>query len=662
MVSSAGTCPCRATRFERRPKQRMRENVNRPEKSVAYLRAGTALAVAAVLVMALLPMDDARAFEIFGMKFFEEEETAEVIDPINYSLTLEPGTEDEELKEAIETSALLKEDEGKPVSGDLGLVIKARDDRDRILAALYEKARYGGVVSVTVAGQDLDALPPDPEFPSGQPVPVEIRVTPGPVFTFGEIVFSGDAEGRNPADYDLVPGKRADSTIILTAGEKIVADLKAESRPLAHLTERNAIADHDTNTVEVVIAAEGGPVAAVGDVGVTGTKTVNPEFVETYSRLNGGQPYSPEALTKASERLRQLGVFSSVTIREAGQLAPDGSLPLTIEVSEGKHRYFGVGAQVSNTDGLGLQGYWGHRNLFGEAESLRIEGAVNRIGESGGFDDMDYSTAILFAKPGAFGPTSTFNASLKAAILDPDAYRAITFTGAASASFELSDYDTVTGGGEVMWADIEDAFGKNKYLTVSAPIEYVRDTRDDKLNPTKGYRALVNAKPSYETYGSTFFSSFETSLSAYQGFGTEDRVVLAGRIGAGTIIGGDTLADIPATRRFFLGGGGSVRGYGYQEISPRNKDGELLGGRSYVTASAEARIGITETIGLVPFADIGTVSRDEIPDFSDIRAGAGLGLRYATPFGPIRLDVAVPLNKYRDGTSFGIYAGIGQAF
>ncbi|MDX3929775.1 MAG: autotransporter assembly complex family protein [Shinella sp.] len=640
----------------------MREVVNRPGKSFAYLKAGTALAVAAALACTPFLAGNAFAFEIFGMKFFEdEEETAQVIDPVNYTLTLDTGTEDDDLKEAIEGSALLKQDEGKPVSGDLGLVIKARDDRDRILAALYEKARYGGVVEVTVNGQDIDTLPPNPEFNSAS-VPVNIRVVPGPAFTFGEITFSGDAESRNPADYDLVPGARADSTIILRAGEKIVADLKSEGRPLARLTDRSATADHDAQTVDVVISAEGGPVAPVGTVGVTGTKTVDAEFVRSYSRLNGGQPYSPEALTKASDRLRQLGVFSSVSIREATELAPDGSLPMTIEVSEGKHRYFGVGAQYSNTDGIGLQGYWGHRNLFGRAESLRIEGAVNRIGDSEGVGDLDYSTAILFAKPGAFGPTSTFNASLRAAIVDPDAYSATTFTGAAGVTFELSDYDSISGGGEVMWSDVEDAFGKNKYLTVSLPIEYVRDTRDDKLNPTTGYRALINAKPSYETYRGTIFSSFEGSFATYRGLGSENRVVLAGKIGAGSIIGGDQLSDIPATRRFFLGGGGTVRGYGYQEISPRNADDELLGGRSYVQASAEVRVNVTETIGVVPFVDVGTVSVDEIPDFSDIRAGAGIGLRYLTPFGPIRLDVAMPLRKYPDGSSFGIYAGIGQSF
>lgn len=640
----------------------MRDKVNRPEKSFAFLKAGTALAVAAALSVAPLSASPAFAFEIFGMKFFEdEEETVSVIDPVNYTLTLNPGTDDDDLKEAIENTALLKQDEGKPVSGDLGLVIKARDDRDRILAALYEQARYGGVVKVTVDGQDLDQLPPNPEFPDRKAIPVTITVEPGPVFTFGDIVFSGDAEGRNPADYGLVAGARADSTIILKAGEKMVVDLKAEGRPLAKLTERNATADHKTQTVDVVIAAEGGPVAPVGEVGVTGTKAVDAAFVQRYSRINAGQPYSPEALNKAAERLRTLGVFSSVTIREADKLAPDGSLPMTIEVSEGKHRYFGVGAQVSNTDGLGLQGYWGHRNLFGQAESLRIEGSVSRIGESA-LGDMDYSTAILFSKPGAFGPASTFNASLKASIVDPDAYKAFTTTAAAGVSVELSDQDTVSAGGEVMWSDVEDAFGKNKYLTAAIPIEYVRDTRDDKLNPTEGYRAMINAKPTYEIKRGTFFSSFEGAITGYQALGEEKRFVLAGKVAAGTIIGGDQLSDIPATRRFFLGGGGTVRGYGYQEISPRNGKGKILGGRSYVAATAEARIGVTETIGIVPFIDVGTVSTDEVPDFKDIRAGAGIGLRYATPFGPLRLDVAVPLKKYDGGTSFGVYAGIGQSF
>ncbi|WP_310412966.1 autotransporter assembly complex family protein [Mycoplana sp. BE70] len=639
----------------------MRQRIDRPRLSIAFLRAGTSLAIATALVI-LPAATPAFAFKIFGMRFFERDaEEAEVIDPVNYTLTFDAGTDDDELKKAIEASTLLKQDEGKPVSGDLGLVIKARDDRDRILATLYEKARYGGVVEIRINGTPLDSLPPLPDFPSGK-VPVAVTVRPGPAFTFGTVTLSGDAAGRSPADYGLVHGARADSTIIIKAGEKVVADLKAEGRPLAKLTDRKAIADHKTNTVDVVIGAEGGPVASVGDVTVAGAKGVDPGFVKYYSRINAGQPYSPERLTKAADRLRQLGVFSSVTIREAETLAPDGTLPMTIEVSEGKQRYFGAGAQFSTIDGFGLQGYWGHRNLFGRAESLRIEGTVNGIGEGSGFDDIGYSAGFLFAKPGAFGPASTFTASLKAAIADTDAYYAKSLTLAVGATFELTDRDTVSIGGEGAWMGVNDPFGDNTYLTAAVPIEYVRDTRDDKLNPTTGYRAMINAKPTYEFDHSTFFSSFETSGSVYQALGAEERVVLAGRLGAGTIVGASTLPDIPAPRRFYLGGGGTVRGYGFQDISPRNSDGDPIGGRSYVLASAEVRVNVTEKIGIVPFIDAGTVSRDEIPDFSDIRAGAGIGLRYATPFGPIRLDVAVPLNPYADGDSFGIYAGVGQAF
>ncbi|KQW56130.1 autotransporter assembly complex family protein [Ensifer sp. Root127] len=634
-----------------------------PRSSIAYWKAATALAVAASCALGPMSVTKAYAFKIFGMKFFEgDEDAAQVIDPVNYTLTFDAGTDDKELKEALENSSQLVQGQEKPVSGNLGLAIRARDDRDRLLAALYEKARYGGTVAIQINGQDIDSLPPDPSFPDGKAIPVTVRVTPGPVFSLGSVKFEGDAAGLNPADYDLALGTRADSTRIITAGEKVVNDLREQGRPLAKLTERSVVADHADSTVDVVISAESGPVAPVGEVSVSGTKTVDPGFVRDYSRLNEGRPYSPEDIRKASERLRQLGVFSSVTIKEANTLSPDGSIPMKIEVSEGKHKYFGFGAQVSTTDGLGLSGYWGHRNLFGRAESLRVEGSIDRIGETQELDKLDYSAGILFAKPGAFGPASTFTASLKANIQDPDAYRAKILTGAAGATFELSPTDTFSGGGELSWANIDDAFGSNSYLTAAIPLEYVRDTRDDKLNATEGYRALVNAKPSYEIKGQTFFSSFEAAASGYQALGDEKRFVLAGRIGAGVLVGGDGLADIPANRRFYLGGGGSVRGYSYQEISPRNSNNDETGGRSYVNTSVEARIAITDTIGIVPFIDAGTVSASTTPDFSDIRAGAGIGLRYQTPFGPIRLDVAMPLNKYPGGTSYGIYAGIGQSF
>jgi translocation and assembly module TamA len=334
-----------------------------------------------------------------------------------------------------------------------------------------------------------------------------------------------------------------------------------------------------------------------------------------------------------------------------------------IEVSDGKQRYFGFGAEYSSLDGAGLSGYWGHRNLFGQAESLRVEGKVSGIGATTDVTTFDYSAGIVFTKPGFPVPEATFESRLEAKSENPDdIYDAQSIAYSAGFSYELNDTDKLTAGGEVAYILADDAFGKNEYLTFSVPVGFERDARDNKLDPTEGYRATLSAKPSYEFFNQSIFSSFEGSISGYLGLGAEDRVVFAGKLSAGTLVGADELQDIPATRRFYAGGGGSVRGYSYREISPYNGDDEALGGRSYTVASFEMRVKVSDSIGIVPFLDVGTVSTEIVPDFSDIRAGAGIGLRYATPFGPIRLDVALPLRRYDDGSQYGIYAGIGQAF
>lgn len=620
------------------------------------------MVIAATAAFSPALVDEAYAFKLFGITIFgkDDSEAEQVPDPVRYDVDLTSGTADPDLTEALQNSSRLVGDKDKPVSGDLGVVVKARDDRERLIATLYEKARYGGVVTITVDGKNIDSLPPNPVFDRSKPVAVNVNVDPGPVFHVRDVQFGGDAAMRNPADYDLAPGEEASSLVIIKAGDKIVEQLKSEGRPLAKLTKREVVADHRTSTVDIVITTDGGPVAPVGTVGVTGEKTVKPDFIQRYSRLNRGEAYSPEALKKAGDRLRALGVFSSVTIHEANELAADGTLPMTIEVSEGKQRYFGFGANYSTIDGFGLQGYWGHRNLFGEAESLRIEGTVGRLGEND-ISNLDYSTGISFTKPGAFFPAGTLKASILAKTENPDAYNASLITGSLGYSYELSDQDTVSAAAEISYEKDDDAFGNNEYLTFALPLTYERDARDNKFNPTEGYRATLAATPSYEAFNGTIFSSFEGSISGYQAIGQEDNVVFAGKVAAGFLVGGE-LQDIPATRRFFAGGGGSVRGYGYQEISPYDADNEATGGKSYVTASLEARVRITDTIGIVPFIDVGTVSADTFPDFGDFRAGAGVGIRYATPFGPLRLDFAVPLNKYENGTAYGIYAGIGQSF
>jgi len=617
--------------------------------------------LAGIGLTALSPVH-ASAFEIFGWKLFGgDENVSAVSDPVKYSLTFSGGA-DKDLAGKLEEASALVQEKADPVNGDLGLVIKARDDRERLLAALYENARYGAIVNVSVAGTPIDELPPVPEFPRDAPVPVEISVEPGPVFTIGTVSLTGDATQFDPAAYGLEIGAQANSTLVISAAGKMVEDLEKEGRPLARMTERGLTADHKNNTVNVRIGAEGGPVADVGDVTVSGTKTVDPEFVETWSRLDQNRRYSPEEIKDANERLRKLGVFSSINIVKSDRLDQNGQIPLAIEVSDGKQRYFGLGAQFSSLDGFGLQGYWGHRNLFGAAESLKITGSVSRLVDQWDYRELDYLASIEFSKPGIFDAYSTLNVSVIAQQVNPDNYRSTSFTKLANVDYELTKQDTVTAGFDFTWNETDDFRGVSQFLTKSLPVVWNRDASDDKLDPKEGYRLRLTAIPSYEIYRSNIFGTLDGQVSAYTSFGEDDRITLAGKVAIGSLLMAPSLEDVPATRRFYLGGGGTVRGYAYQEISPRNANGDALGGRSYALASFETRVKVTETIGVVPFIDVGTVSSLTYPDFSDIRAGAGLGIRYATPFGPLRLDVAMPLNKYEDGASFGIYAGIGQSF
>ncbi|MEQ1950304.1 autotransporter assembly complex family protein [Mesorhizobium sp. CN2-181] len=609
-------------------------------------------------LVALTPRAD--AFQIFGYKFFEKEneEDADIADPLHYTVTVEVAGSDD-LKKKISDASSLVADEDRPVSGSLGLLTKARGDRERLVAALYEAARYDGVVDILIAGKSIDVLPPDAEFGAG-PVPVTISVEPGQTFVLGDVQLKGDAAGLAPADFGLTPGGDAGSTRILKAESDVVKRLKAEGRPLAKVTGREVIADHKTGTVDVSLAVAAGPVADYGPTTVSGTETMDSGFTGYMAGLEQGKRYSPEEMDEARDRLNGLGVFNSVAVMEADALDANGNIPINVTVTERKLRYYGVGATYSNTEGIGLEGYWGHRNLFGHAEKLRIEGSISGIG-SNEFTALNYNAGIMFEKPGVIGPASKFFSSLKSVYEHPDAYDRFSVEGTAGLAYQLTKTQSVSAELDVEFSRITDAFVTNQdYLIVSTPLQYAFDNRDNKLNPTKGFRAVGYVEPAYDVLNSVAFVKLRGEGSAYQALDSEGRIVVAGRAVLGSIVGA-SVEQVPADRRFYAGGGGSVRGYAYQGIGPR-EDGEPTGGLSLAEGSVELRYAVNDTFGIVPFVDAGTVSLDSYPDFADVKVGAGIGIRYMTPFGPLRVDAAVPLNPDSHDPSFAVYAGIGQSF
>jgi len=604
----------------------------------------------------------AAAFELFGIKLWgsSNDEDADIVDPLRYAVTITAPDADKDLVKKLENASALKGDEDRPVSGSLGLMAKARSDREQLVAALFADARYEGVVTITIDGKPLDELPPDAEFKGPQPIPVAINIATGPKFTLGDIRLQGDAAGLMSADYGLISGGDAGSGAVLKAEALIVRTLKEQGRPLAKVTGRQIVADHATSTLDVTLTVAAGPVAGYGATTVEGTEKVDRDFTEYMTGLKRGRQYSPQEISDARDRLLALEVFNSVTFKEADKLDADGNIPIGVQVSERKPRYFGLGGTFSNTEGLGLEGYWGHRNLFGHAEKLRIDGAISGIG-SNNLSDLNYNAGIMFEKPGVIGPASKFFASVKTVLEHPDAYDHFSVKGSTGLSYELDKKQTVSAEVALDYSRITDAFGKHTYLIASVPLQYVYDNRDSRLNPTRGFRVLAYAEPSYDIISGAAFLKLKGEGSAYQSLDTASKFVLAERVAVGSIVG-TGLENVPADRRFYSGGGGSVRGYAYQGIGPKDFTGQPIGGLSFFETSVEMRIAVTDTIGIVPFVDAGTVSTKSVPNFSDVKVGAGVGLRYVTPFGPLRIDAAVPLNRDPSDPHFGIYAGIGQAF
>jgi translocation and assembly module TamA len=632
--------------------------------------AGRCAAAAVAGALGLSAIDPAYAFKLFGRTFFErnDDEVAVVPDAQPYTFEFTVTGADKDLTRAIENASALSRDRERPPPGTAGLIARGRGDYGRIVAALYSRGHYGGTVRITVQGAPIEGIRPDVDLPD--PVAVNVAVDVGPLFRFGDIQIDGlpaepitreDRRALNLDNWDFKEGAEARSGYILDTEGRITEVWRQRGYPKAGVPTREIVADHATNTVDVRLAVVPGPAANLGTVTVTGTERMDPEFTRWMTGIRPGEPYDPDTVRRARDRLLRLGVFSSVSVVEAETVGPDGILPLTFNLSERKRRLIGGGASYSTLEGAALQAYWMHRNLFGRAESLRFDAALTHIGAQD-FGGLNYSAAVTFKKPGVFTPDTDMTLQVwgKREYLDTYESRSI----GAKAGLEHHFTENLRGSTalNVEKSHVEDALGEHDYTIVSLPSDLDYDGRDNKLDPTEGWRALLHAEPFVDFEGSTVALIGQGSLSTYRSFGERDRVVFAVRGALGSIVGGNELEDIPATRRFFLGGGGSIRGYEYRSVGP-SIDGEVVGGLSFWEASAELRLKLTDTIGVVPFIDAGAAYEDSVPDFSEnVKIGAGVGLRYYTSLGPIRLDVATPLNPDEGDPSVAFYVGLGQAF
>ena len=590
--------------------------------------------------------------------------------PQTYQVEVEvTGTDADDVKGPIQSASTLWADRDKPASGAAGLLAKARSDYRRLLATLYTQGRYGGTISITIDGREAADIPPDATL--AEPANVVVSVSPGPLFHFRNATILNRAplaEHRRdmvaaPESEGFASGDVARSGAILRAEALAVEAWKQQGYAKAEIAQRTVVAAHDADVVDAQIEVQPGRKAYYGPVTAEGENDIAEEWLAWMTGLREGEEYDPDDITRASTRIARLDVFSAARFQEAEMIDEFGRLPITYIVQERPARRIGAGATYSTVDGLGLETFWLHRNLFGRAERLRVEGKVAGIGQTFKIDELPYRVGASFVKPGVYTPDTDFSASVYGDREVLKSYTRTAVTGTAGFSHVFDEQlsgGLFLNGGHAQFEDKE--FGKRTFSTIGLQGKLTYDTRDNKADATRGFLVEANIEPFYEFQYSNMAAKATLEGRAYHGFGENNDVVLAGRVKVGTLTG-PTAEQLPPDMLFFAGGGGSVRGYAYRNIGVPTASGNIIGGRSLLEASAEARVRVTDSIGVVGFVDAGYVGADTVPGFTeDLRVGVGAGVRYLTGLGPIRLDVATPLNRRAGDPTVSIYVGIGQAF
>jgi len=588
-----------------------------------------------------------------------------------YTTTIEIADEQAGIRGAVVAASLLVSLEQEPLDDPATLLRRAREDELRITRALHALGYFSARVQTSVSGispDAVDATVASPLRPHSEPIATVIRVIPGRLFMLGEVsirVVSRDAAVSHtdlqPDDMGLKPGDPAISATIIAANSRAIEILREDGFAFAKLASRQAIADHATARLDLELLFDAGPKALMGPVTIAGTEKMSPDFISGLAPFAAGDPFRASSLNDYRDIVERLNVFDSVEISEANSLDDRHLLPLTVTVHERPRRAVGVAASWSTRDGAALSSYWEHRNLLGKAERLRIEASSSRLFLNA-VDDYEYALRTSLTLPAWPHPRDDVRISVGAKRERPDAFARNALEVGLGLTRRFDKTLSLEGGLALSIARQEDAFGTRDLTTLSLPLALLYDTRNDPLEPIEGLRASAELRPLLDLQrAETAAARLLLQGAAYARLDPSARTVLAGRMSAGLSLGAD-VSDIPADLRFFSGGGGSVRGYAFQGLGPRDAQGRIIGGASLAEASVELRHWAWDDIGVAAFIDAGAAFTAELPDFSNLGTGAGVGVRYRTPIGPLRLDIAIPLDPQPSDPDFSVYVGLGQAF
>ncbi|MCF3974377.1 autotransporter assembly complex protein TamA [Paracoccus salsus] len=578
------------------------------------------------------------------------------------SLDIRVAGDDGDLARLVRNTSLIAGalQEGRTTGQDM--LAAARADYARILGTLYDAGHYSALIYITLDGVEAAEIAPLDAPPVVRSVVVSVE--PGPVFRFSRAAIAPIAPASEIPD-GYAAGKTAGTGTIKSAALAGVDGWRGHGHAKADVNRQDITADHNANTVDSRIGLAPGPAVTFGRLNISGHERMDPRRLRKIAGFPEGEPFDPEKLETVRKRLRRTGVFSAVTLDEARDLGPHDTLDVDLAVVEHKPRRIGAGFEISSTDGARVSAYWMHRNLLGGGERLRIDAEVSDIGSD--TSRRDEELRLRIDRPATITPDTTGYIETRIARLREEDYDLDSASAALGFSHIFSDRLTADVAIEYFYERVDDRNGFTDFNAIALPMKVTWDMRDEPTDAKDGYYLNAEVTPfiGLDETGSGARTLGEAR--AYRSFGDEDRFTLAGRARAGTLLGNE-IEETPREYLFFSGGGGTVRGQAYQSLGIREIVGDngnriKTGGMSVMNASAEIRYQVRERIGVVAFADYGRVWSDSSwSGDSNWHAGAGLGVRYETPIGPLRFDIGAPVGNGDTDDGVQLYLGLGQAF
>jgi translocation and assembly module TamA len=484
---------------------------------------------------------------------------------------------------------------------------------------------------------------------------------------------------------EALPIKTGDPIVAaaVEAGEaNVPLRLTQQGYPFPEVGLRDILLDPETDLGDYTLPVQPGPRARFGGYTTEGDLAFDAEHVGVLARFKRGDLFDSRKVDDLREAMVATNLFTSVSAEavRTGEAAGDGTEYVNILVRQdaGPARSLTGSAGFSTGQGLRIEAGWEHRNLFPPEGALR---AAVIAGTS------EQSVNVSFRRANAGKRDRTVLVAAEAGRRDYAAFEGYT----ARISGLISRESTPIWHKRWTWAYGAELIATNEtqfrrrdapdpeatYFIGGLIGQLGYDASDNLLNPTRGFRLLGRTNPEVSLQdGTTPYIRNQIDGSIYVPAG--ESLVVAARARFGSIFGIDR-DDLAPSRRFFAGGGGSVRGFGFQELGPKlevanpkfdpddpdeKADPTILvpiGGRSLTEFSLEGRYRFGD-YGVVAFVDAGQVTESETPGLSDLRYGIGIGGRLYTNFGPLRVDIATPLGRRRGESIIALYVSIGQAF